>query len=94
MMKKLQPFFSSRKSWTLPYLIISVIFVLVPLVLIVVYAFTDEGGHPTVSNYRQFFGHPEAINTFVDSIGIPFLTTIGCIVLGALLSGFSHLPDQ
>ncbi len=81
-MKKLQHFFSSRKSWTLPYLIFSVIFVLVPLVLIVVYAFTDEVGHLTLANFRKFFAHPEAINTFVYSIGIAILTTIGCIVLG------------
>lgn len=81
-MKKLQHFFSSRKSWTLPYLIFSVIFVLVPLVLIVVYAFTDEAGHLTLANFRKFFAHPEAINTFVYSIGIAILTTIGCIVLG------------
>ncbi len=68
MMNKLKHFFSSRKSWTLPYLIFSVIFVLVPLVLIVVYAFTDEVVHLTLSNFRKFFDHPEAINTFVYSI--------------------------
>ena len=65
-MKKLQHFFSSRKSWVLPYLIFSVIFVIIPLLLIVVYAFTDDMGHLTLANF----------------IGIAILTTLGCILLG------------
>lgn len=81
-MNKLQLFFASRKSWTLPYLIFSVIFVIIPLLLIVVYAFTDDGGHLTLDNFRKFFDHPEAMNTFIYSIGIAILTTIGCILLG------------
>lgn len=35
-MNKLRLFFLSRRSWTLPYLIFSIIFVIVPLLLIVV----------------------------------------------------------
>lgn len=81
-MNKLQLFFASRKSWMLPYLIFSVIFVIIPLLLIVVYAFTDDGGHLTLDNFRKFFDHPEAMNTFIYSIGIAILTTIGCILLG------------
>lgn len=75
-------FFSSRKSWTLPYLIFSAVFVIIPLILILVYAFTDDAGHLTLENFRKFFAHPEAVNTFVYSIGIAILTTIGCILLG------------
>lgn len=81
-MIKLKTFFASRKSWTLPYLIFSVIFVIVPLLLIVVYAFTDDAGHLTLANFGKFFAHPEAMNTFVYSIGIAILTTLGCILLG------------
>lgn len=75
-------FFSSRKSWTLPYLIFSAVFVIIPLILILVYAFTDDAGHLTLENFRKFFAHSEAVNTFVYSIGIAILTTIGCILLG------------
>ena len=75
-------FFFSRRSWTLPYLIFSIIFVIVPLLLIVVYAFTDDAGRMTLENFRKFLAHPEAVNTFIYSIGIAILTTIGCIVLG------------
>ena len=91
-MNKLRLFFLSRRSWTLPYLIFSIIFVIVPLLLIVVYAFTDDAGRMTLENFRKFLAHPEAVNTFIAhpeavntfiySIGIAILTTIGCIVLG------------
>lgn len=75
-------FFSSRKSWVLPYVIFAAIFVVVPLLLIVAYAFTDESGHITLANFSKFFAHPEAVNTFIYSIGIALITTIGCILLG------------
>lgn len=73
---------ASRKSWTLPYIIFSAIFVVIPLLLIVVYAFTDDNGHLTLENFVKFFQHHEAINTFVYSIGIAIITTVVCILLG------------
>jgi len=56
--------------------------VIIPLFLIVVYAFTDDSGHLTLANFQKFFEHPEAINTFVYSIGIAIITTLVCILLG------------
>ena len=53
-MNKLRLFFLSRRSWTLPYLIFSIIFVIIPLVLIVIYAFTDDNGHLTCYNFQKF----------------------------------------
>ena len=32
--------------------------------------------------FRKFFAHPEAINTFVYSIGVAIITTVVCILLG------------
>ena len=55
---------------------------IIPLFLIVVYAFTDDSGHLTLANFQKFFEHPEAINTFVYSIGIAIITTLVCILLG------------
>lgn len=78
----LERLFSSRKSWTLPYVLFAALFVVVPLLLIVVYAFTDDGGRLTLANFGKFFDHPEAVNTFIYSIGIAIITTIGCILLG------------
>ena len=74
--------FSSRKSWTIPYAIFAAVFVVLPLLLIVVFAFTDENGAFTLYNFSKFMSHPEAINTFVYSIGIAFANTLLCVLLG------------
>ena len=36
----------------------------------------------TFGNFTKFFAHPEAINTFVYSIGVAIITTVACILLG------------
>ena len=46
--------FSSRKSWTIPYAIFAAVFVVLPLLLIVVFAFTDENGAFTLYNFSKF----------------------------------------
>lgn len=81
-MSMLSRFFMRRKNWSIPYAIFLFIFVVIPLLLIVCYAFTDEDGELTMGNFRKFMMHPEAMNTFIYSIGIAIITTIACLVLG------------
>ncbi len=71
-----------RRNWSLPYALFLLIFVVIPLLLIVLYAFTDEEGAFTMGNFRKFLMHPEAMNTFIYSIGIAIITTIVCLMLG------------
>lgn len=52
-----------RRNWTVPYALFLLVFVIVPLLLIVLYAFTDDGGAFTLANFRKFMMHPEAMNT-------------------------------
>ena len=54
-----------RRNWTIPYVLFLAIFVVIPLLLIVYYAFTNDEGMFTFANFRKFMIHPEAINTFV-----------------------------
>ena len=75
-----------RRNWTVPYALFLLVFVIVPLLLIVLYAFTDEGGAFTLANFRKFMMHPEAMNTFVYSIGIAVITTLACRKASRLLS--------
>ena len=82
MINKLSRFFMKRRNWSLPYALFLLIFVVIPLLLIVLYAFTDEEGAFTMGNFRKFLMHPEAMNTFIYSIGIAIITTIVCLVLG------------
>ena len=74
--------FSKRANWAIPYAIFLAIFVVLPLVLIVVYAFQDSNGGFTLQNFVKFVEQPEAVNTFIYSIGIALITTILCILLG------------
>ena len=71
-----------RRNWSVPYALFLLVFVVIPLLLILLYAFTGEEGAFTMGNFRKFLMHPEAMNTFIYSIGIAIITTIVCLVLG------------
>ena len=71
-----------RANWAIPYALFLAVFVVLPLVLIVIYAFQDGEGRFTLENFVKFVEQPEAVNTFIYSIGIALITTILCILLG------------
>ncbi len=73
---------SRRSSWALPYALFLAFFVALPLVLIVIFAFTDGAGEFSLENFKKFVVQPEAVNTFIYSIGIALVTTFLCILLG------------
>ena len=81
-MRNLIKFFSRRRNWSIPYALFLAVFVVVPLVLIMVYAFQSKDGGFSLENFERFINQPEAANTFVYSIGIALITTIICLVLG------------
>ena len=58
------------------------VFVVMPLVLIMIYAFQSDDGSFSMENFERFINQPEAANTFIYSIGIALITTIICLVLG------------
>ncbi len=82
MQTKIVSYFGRRRNWTIPYVIYLALFVLVPMLLIVVYAFTNNEGEASLSNFRKFLMQPEALNTFIYSVGIALITTFLCILLG------------
>ena len=75
-------FFMRRRNWALPYALFMLIFVVVPLLLIVYFAFTNEEGAFTLANFQKFVQNPEALNTFLYSLGIAIITTVACLLLG------------
>ena len=81
-MNSLVKLFSRRRTWSIPYVIFLAIFVVVPLILIMVYAFQSKEGGFSLENFERFINQPEAANTFIYSIGIALITTIICIILG------------
>ena len=60
---KITNIFSRRSSWSLPYVVFLLLFVALPLILIMVYAFFDEGGNFTLSNLARFFSDSDALST-------------------------------
>mgnify|MGYP003294449485 CR=1 FL=1 len=71
-----------RSSWSIPYLIFLVIFVVLPLILILVYALQDSQGGFTFSNVTRFFSDSDAIGTFAVSIEVAIENTAICLLLG------------
>ena len=71
-----------RSYWSLPYFIFMVVFVVLPLILIVLYAFQDGNGHFTLSNVTRFFTDSDSLSTFALSIEVAIENTLICILLG------------
>ena len=73
---------SKRGNWAIPYFIFLVLFVVLPLVLVVMYAFKDNYGHFTISNITRIFSDKDAINTFAVSVEVAIENTLICLLLG------------
>ena len=71
-----------RSTWSLPYFIFLVIFVVLPLILIAVYAFQDGQGRFTLSNITRFFSDADSLGTFALSLEIAIENTAICLLLG------------
>jgi len=67
--------------YVLPYIIFSVLFILLPLFVVLYYGFTDRAGHLSLANFIHFFTNSRTIGTFFYSVVIAFLTTLFCLLL-------------
>jgi spermidine/putrescine transport system permease protein len=59
-----------------------IIFVVLPLVLVLIYAFQDAQGHFSFVNITRFFSDADALSTFALSLEIAILNTPICLLLG------------
>lgn len=82
MIKHFLSFLGRRRNWSIPYILYLFCFVVVPLVLIVYYAFTNNEGSFSITNFRKFVMQPIAMNTFIYSVGVALITTFLCLLLG------------
>ena len=73
---------TKRSTWALPYAIFLLLFVALPLILILFYAFTDGSGNFTLGNFVKFFTDTDAIETFALSLEVAIENTALCILLG------------
>ena len=71
----------SRKQLCIPYGLFLALFVVLPLLLIVVYAFTDKNGTFSINNFIRFFSSTTTLSTVIISILIALATTLVCIII-------------
>jgi len=71
-----------RSSWSIPYAIFMAVFVILPLFLVMVYAFQDAEGRFTFDNITKFFSDADAMNTFALSLEVAIENTAICLLLG------------
>jgi len=68
-----------RQAFAYPYIIWLAIFVVIPIMLIAVYAFTSVKGGFTLNN---FAGMPEYAPVFGRSLWLAFVATVFCLLIG------------
>ena len=71
----------SRKQLCIPYGLFLALFVVLPLLLIVFYAFTDQNGTISVANFIRFFSSATTLSTLLISILLALATTVICIII-------------
>ncbi len=71
----------SRKTLCIPYAVFLIFFVIIPMLVIVFYAFTDKNMHISLGNFIRFFSDPTKLSTIVYSLVIALITTVICLLI-------------
>ncbi len=71
----------TRKTLGIPYAVFLLCFVIIPMLIIVFYAFTDREMHFSFSNFAKFFSDPTKLSTIVYSLVIALITTAVCLAI-------------
>ena len=57
----------NRKQLAVPYMLFLLLFVILPLLVVVYYGFTDAEGHISLANFIGFFANPRTLGTLIYS---------------------------
>ena len=71
----------SRKTLGIPYAVFLLFFVIIPMLVIIFYAFTDKEMHISFENFIRFFSDPTKLSTIVYSLVIALITTAVCLLI-------------
>jgi len=77
-----------RKYLSIPYALFLILFVIVPVLFIVYYAFTNKGGQFSFENLTNFFSDKTNINVLLISFVYAILNTLICLLIGFPLAYF------
>lgn len=77
-----------RKYLAIPYAVFLVLFVIIPILLIVYYAFSNAEGEISFDSLIRFFSSTTKLNVLLVSFFIGVLNTILCLIIGYPLAYF------
>ena len=77
-----------RKYLCIPYAIFLILFIIIPILIIIWYAFTDSTGMPSFNALIDFFSNFNKLNVLLVSLFIALITTIICLIIGYPLAYF------
>lgn len=78
----------TKKVFSIPYIIFLLLFVVIPLVLILVNAFLDNGNNLTLDNFKTFFTSKSSLVVLGNSLLVGLITTAFCLLIGYPVSYF------
>lgn len=71
----------NRKQLAIPYLIYLALFVVMPLLVVLYYGFTDGNGNLSFENFKFFFCNTKTMGTLIYSLIIAIIVTLICLFL-------------
>jgi spermidine/putrescine transport system permease protein len=71
-----------RKYLAFPYIVFLIGFIVLPLIIVVYYAFTDRQGMFSFESALSFINNPQRINILLNSLWYALLNTILCLLIG------------
>lgn len=77
-----------KKSLAIPYVMFLILFIILPILLIVYYAFTNSVGQFSFDAIANFFTSPGKANVLLVSIFIGLQTTLICLLIGFPIAYF------
>lgn len=87
--EKTKRYFSfKRKYLGIPYAVFLILFIIIPILLIVYYAFTDANGNFTFDTLVGFFTTWTKLNVLFISVFVALQTTLICLLIGYPLAYF------
>ena len=71
-----------RKYLAFPYIVFLIGFIVLPLIIVFYYAFTDRQGNISLESALLFVNNPQRINILFNSMWYALLNTILCLLIG------------
>ena len=71
-----------RKFLSIPYVLFLILFVVLPILLIIYYAFSDKNGLISFANAVNFFSNPDKLEVLFISLIFGLMNTVFCLLIG------------